>query len=174
MGRDIKLSEERIEGYRHFVNKLWNAARFALMHIAEGAPDMPLAEAAKAGLCHAAILSRLERLKGTVSAAIEGNQFNEAAQELYAFFWREFCDWYLEMAKVDLSGEDADRKGAAKRVLTTVLSEILTLMHPIMPYVTRRYGASCPKRPIPTWPRCLIPRPGRNCLGNGRGGSGAA
>ena len=157
MGRDIKLSEERIEGYRHFVNKLWNAARFALMHIAEGAPDMPLAEAAKAGLCHAAILSRLERLKGTVSAAIEGYQFNEAAQELYAFFWREFCDWYLEMAKVDLSGEDADRKGAAKRVLTTVLSEILTLMHPIMPYVTQEIWSKLPETADPNLAKMPYP-----------------
>ena len=157
MGRDIKLSEERIEGYRHFVNKLWNAARFALMHIAEGAPDMPLAEAAQAGLCHAAILSRLERLKGTVSAAIEGYQFNEAAQELYAFFWREFCDWYLEMAKVDLSGEDADRKGAAKRVLTTVLSEVLILMHPIMPYVTQEIWSKLPETADPNLAKMPYP-----------------
>jgi valyl-tRNA synthetase len=144
MGRDIKLAEERIEGYRHFINKLWNAARFALMHVGDGAPDMELTQAAKAGLCHAMILSRLERLKGTVSRAIEGYQFNEAAQELYGFFWREFCDWYLEMAKVDLGGEDEFKKGAAKRVLLTVLSEVLTLMHPFIPFVTQEIWSKLP------------------------------
>jgi len=144
MGRDIKLAEERIEGYRHFINKLWNAARFALMHVGEGAPDVSPAEAAKAGLCHAMILSRLERLKITVAGAIEGYQFNEAAQELYGFFWREFCDWYLEMAKVDLGGDDEVKKGAAKRVLLTVLSETLTLMHPIIPFVTQEIWSKLP------------------------------
>lgn len=143
-GREIRLDEERIEGYRHFINKLWNAARFALMHVADGAPEMELSQAAKAGLCHAMILSRLERLKGTVSRAIEGYQFNEAAQELYGFFWREFCDWYLEMAKVDLGGEDEFKKGAAKRVLLTVLSETLTLMHPIVPFVTQEIWSKLP------------------------------
>ena len=132
MGRDIKLSEERIEGYRHFVNKLWNAARFVLPNLGEGLPAIPLAAAARAGLCHAFILSRLERLKVAVAAAIEGYQFNEAAQELYTFFWREFCDWYLEMAKVDLSEEDPRKQEAARQVLHTVLSEVLVLLHPIM------------------------------------------
>jgi len=162
MGRDIKLSEERIEGYRHFVNKIWNAARFALMHIGEGAPDIPVEEAARAGLCHAVILSRLERLKAKVSASIESYQFNDAAQELYGFFWREFCDWYLEMAKVDLGGEDAAKKGAAKRVLYTVLSEVLTLMHPFMPFVTQEIWSKLPGVADPNLARMPYPeaRPG--------------
>ena len=157
MGRDIRLSEDRIEGYRHFVNKLWNAARFALPYLTGETPAVPLDEAARAGMAHAYILSRLERLKGAVSAAIEGYQFNEAAQELYAFFWREFCDWYLEMAKVDLSGEDAAKSGAAKSVLLTVLSEVLTLLHPIMPFVTQEIWSKLPGVTQPNL--ALVPYP---------------
>ena len=157
MGRDIKLSEERIEGYRHFVNKLWNAARFVLPNLGEGLPAIPLAAAARAGLCHAFILSRLERLKVAVAAAIEGYQFNEAAQELYTFFWREFCDWYLEMAKVDLSEEDPRKQEAARQVLHTVLSEVLVLLHPIMPFVTQEIWSKLPGVTEPNLARVLYP-----------------
>jgi len=157
MGRDIKLSEDRIEGYRHFVNKIWNAARFALPHVSGELADITLAEASRTGLCHASILSRLERLKTAVAAAIEGYQFNDAAQDLYAFFWREFCDWYLEMAKVDLSDQDTRKQGAARKVLLTVLSEVLVLMHPIMPFVTQEIWSKLPGVTEPNLARMPYP-----------------
>ncbi|MDQ7831419.1 MAG: valine--tRNA ligase [Desulfovibrionaceae bacterium] len=144
MGRDIKLSEERIQGYRNFVNKLWNAARFSLMNLGEDIPDVDLAQAAKAGPAHAWILDRLESVKEAVSGALSGYRFNEATQELYGFLWHEFCDWYLEMVKVDMASGDEARMAAAKRVLWTVLSELLTLQHPIMPFVTQEIWSRLP------------------------------
>ena len=105
MGRDIKLSEARIEGYRHFINKIWNAARFVLMHVDGTEPEFD--PAALKALHHRWILHRLEMLKKEHAVQIEGYRFNEAAQGLYSFVWREFCDWYLELVKPELYGEDA-------------------------------------------------------------------
>ena len=144
MGRDIKLSEERIQGYRHFVNKLWNAARFSLMNLGEDVPGVDLSLAAEAGPAHAWILSRLEGVKEAVAGALDGYRFNEAAQELYSFLWHEFCDWYLEMVKVDMSSGEDSRIAAARRVLWTVLSELLTLLHPVMPFVTQEIWSRLP------------------------------
>jgi len=87
MGRDIKLSEKRIEGYRHFVNKIWNAARFALMHLPKLAPEGSLEEAARAALANAWILDRLEAVKAEVKSAVEDYRFNDMAQALYRFLW---------------------------------------------------------------------------------------
>ncbi|EPR43940.1 Valyl-tRNA synthetase [Desulfovibrio sp. X2] len=140
MGRDIRLSEARIEGYRHFVNKLWNAARFALMNL-DGEPAEASPEAAK-GLHHRWILSRLEGLKVDVAKSLAEYRFNDAAQGLYAFVWQEFCDWYLEMLKLDMQ-DDAARE-PARRVLLTVLSETLVLLHPIMPFVTQEIWTYLP------------------------------
>ncbi len=141
MGRDIRLSEARIEGYRHFVNKLWNAARFALMNL-EGDPKEPSAVAAT-GLHHRWMLSRLEGMKQEVARAFAGYHFNEASQSLYSFIWQEFCDWYLEMIKLDMQGGEQERE-AARRVLLTVLSETLVLLHPIMPFVTQEIWSVLP------------------------------
>jgi len=142
MGRDIKLSEERIEGYRHFVNKLWNAARFALMNLPEQKPAAPLSAAA--GVPHRWILNRLEEVKDQAAEALEAYRFNDYAQCLYAFTWREFCDWYLELAKPELAGDDPAAKAAAQAVLWTVLKELLTLLHPAIPFVTSEIWSKLP------------------------------
>ncbi|MFZ5425463.1 MAG: valine--tRNA ligase [Thermodesulfobacteriota bacterium] len=164
MGRDIKLSEDRIEGYRHFVNKLWNAARFSLMNLPEEIPAVELG--GELPLHHAWILHRLEEVKASTGKAIEGYHFNEAAQGLYSFLWLEFCDWYLEMAKADFGGDDPEAKALAQKCLWTVLSEFLTLMHPIMPFVTQEIWSHLPghaekdisKMPYPpARPHCLKP-----------------
>jgi valyl-tRNA synthetase len=136
MGRDIKLSEERIQGYRFFVNKLWNAARFALINLTE-APAGALPAPAGLDLRHRWILHRLEELKRDTAVAITEYRFNDVAQDLYQFIWHEFCDWYLEMLKPDLYGEDAAAGSTAQTCLHTVLSETLVLLHPIMPFVTQ-------------------------------------
>jgi len=141
MGRDIKLSEKRIEGYRHFVNKIWNAARFALMNLPE-APKAPLAAAT--GRANAWILHRLEEVKDEVESATLEYRFNDIAQTLYKFIWNEFCDWYLEMAKGDLYGEDEGLKDATRTVLATVLGETMTLLHPVMPFVTQEIWSVLP------------------------------
>ncbi|WP_022661191.1 valine--tRNA ligase [Paucidesulfovibrio longus] len=145
MGRDIKLSEARIEGYRHFVNKIWNAARFALMNLPEELPAMD--PAAAGGLANKWILHRLEEVKDEVRAAVEGYRFNEYAQTLYRFIWNEFCDWYLEMIKPALYGEDETAKAATQKVLAAVLAETMILLHPVMPFVTQEIWSVLPGTP---------------------------
>ncbi len=141
MGRDIKLSEKRIEGYRHFVNKIWNSARFALMNL-EGEPGAKLSDAT--GLANGWILHRLEEVKDEVQSATQEYRFNDIAQGLYKFIWNEFCDWYVEMAKGDLYGQDEANKDATRRVLLTVLSETMVLLHPVMPFVTQEIWNALP------------------------------
>lgn len=144
MGRDIKLSEKRIEGYRHFVNKIWNSARFALMNMPE-APALTLDEALEdAPLANRWILHRLEEVKDEVESAALEYRFNDIAQGLYKFIWNEFCDWYVEMAKGDLYAEDGKAKESTRRVLLTVLSETMVLLHPVMPFVTQEIWSVLP------------------------------
>ncbi|MDY6822438.1 MAG: valine--tRNA ligase [Thermodesulfobacteriota bacterium] len=141
-GRDVKLSESRIEGYRHFINKLWNAARFALMHIDDSNCDETLSDAS---LADRWILSRLSTLRQTVAEAIDTYKFNEAAVALYQFVWHEFCDWYLEAVKPDLYGKKGDsRREGSKTVLRRVLSDVLVMLHPIVPFVTEEIWHALP------------------------------
>ena len=168
MGRDIRLSEERIEGYRHFINKLWNAARFALMNLDENAPE-PVAPQAVSGLHHRWLLHRLEEVKAQNKADLEAYRFNDAAQGLYKFLWSEFCDWYLELIKPDMR-EGGQRKSEAQFVLWTALREILLLLHPITPFVTSEIWSALPQQQgqqpsdlalelyPPARPECLRPK----------------
>jgi len=142
MGRDIKLAEDRIEGYRHFTNKLWNAARFALMNLPDEVPAADVKHAT--GVANQWILARIEEVKDATRTALENYRFNDAAQILYGFTWHEFCDWYLEMIKGDLNGDDAEQKQMTQKVLQTVLGELLTLLHPIMPFITQEIYATLP------------------------------
>ena len=133
-GRDIKLSESRIEGYRHFINKLWNAARFSMMHV-----DETCARGQTNDLCLADkwILSKLATVREEVTAALDHYRFNDAAAALYRFAWHEFCDWYLEAVKPDLYGKKSEERQAASRgVLWRVLRDMLIMLHPFIPFVT--------------------------------------
>ena len=145
MGRDIKLSEERIEGYRHFVNKLWNAARFSLMNLPpaeQGAvPEVPWEKIT--GLHHKWIIHRWEEIKRETDAALAAFRFNDAAQGLYKFVWNELCDWYLELVKPDMQA-GGERQVAARYVLSTVLQETLILLHPMAPFVTAEIWSALP------------------------------
>ncbi|MEH0022255.1 MAG: valine--tRNA ligase [Desulfobacter sp.] len=133
-GRDVKMSESRVEGYRHFVNKLWNAARFALMHITENDTTI---DRDKLSLAERWILSRSAATAKAVKEGIEGYKFNEAASAAYQFVWHEYCDWFLETAKPALyEKEGAQRRDAARAVLAKVLEDILVMLHPFMPFVT--------------------------------------
>ncbi|NLV96652.1 MAG: valine--tRNA ligase [Desulfovibrionales bacterium] len=153
MGRDIKLSEARIEGYRHFINKIWNAARFALMHVDGSEPDFD--PKVMTGLHHKWILHRLEILKKEHAEELQGYRFNEAAQGLYTFVWHEFCDWYLELIKPELYGEDDQVKAQTKACLKHVLSEVMIIAHPIIPFVTQEIWSSIPSLDM----ECLALRP---------------
>ncbi len=141
-GRDVKMSEKRVEGYRHFVNKLWNAARFSLMHIEAGENG-----AARGSLSveDRWILSRLSGVIEEVSAALDDYRFNDAAGGLYQFAWHEFCDWYLELIKPSLYGKRPGTDPAVTRsVLKTVLSALLVMLHPFMPFVTEEIWHKLP------------------------------
>jgi valyl-tRNA synthetase len=137
-GRDIKLAEERIEGYRHFINKIWNAARFALMHLGEvdAGVAATVADRDDLSLPHRWILSRTDRAVTEVKRALDDFQFNEAASSLYQFTWHEVCDWYLEWIKPDLYGNDPEARDTARAVLLLVLETVLKLLHPVVPFVT--------------------------------------
>jgi valyl-tRNA synthetase len=135
-GQDVKLAPDRIEQGFRFTNKLWNAARFALMHVAGKAAANPTAHRAELRVEDRWILSRLERARRETSAALEEYRLNDAATLLYKFVWNDLCDWYLEMAKPRLSN-DADLSGAVARgTLVRVLTDTLALLHPFTPYVT--------------------------------------
>ncbi len=136
-GRDIKMSEKRVEGYRHFVNKLWNASRFSLMHIKPEHATTAPEPASIRDLPDRWILSRLERVARTVVQTLDDYRFNEAAGALYQFVWHEFCDWYLEAIKPTLYDEKrAEDRAATLNVLYYVLRETLILLHPFIPFVT--------------------------------------
>ena len=143
-GRDIKLSEERIEGYRHFINKIWNAARFALLHLDEPAAGLAEAEVKNLALPHRWILSRANRAVAAFRAGLDGFRFNESAASVYRFVWHELCDWYLEWIKPDLYGDDEEAKRTAKTVLAQVLETALKLLHPIAPFVTEEIWTALP------------------------------
>jgi len=133
-GRDVKMSESRVEGYRHFVNKLWNAARFALMHITDKDTQI---EMDKLSLPEKWILSRSAATAKAVKEGIEGYRFNEAASSAYQFVWHEFCDWFVETAKPGLyEKEGVVRRDASRAVISRVLEDILVMLHPFMPFVT--------------------------------------
>jgi valyl-tRNA synthetase len=141
-GRDIKMSEKRVEGYRHFINKLWNAARFSLMHL-DRAYDAPPPDALS--LADRWILSRLNRVTAEVSQALDAYRFNDAAAGLYNFVWHEFCDWYLEAIKPALHGKLAPQaREASLSVLWRVLHDLLILLHPFIPFVTEEIWHKLP------------------------------
>jgi len=151
MGRDIKLSTERIAGYRNFCNKLWNASRFTLMNLEDFDPsgidlnDLELTDADRW------ILTRLEETIRQTGQALDDYKFNEAASTLYAFTWHNFCDWYIEMAKDDLYGDDLQARTRVQSVLFTVLEQLLRLLHPFMPFITEEIWQVLPgERPCVT------------------------
>lgn len=142
-GRDVRLSEDRIEGYRHFVNKIWNASRFALMNLEayqDGFPDR-----AELDLKDRWIISRLNRIIQKVTESIDEYRFNDAAHHLYQFIWHEFCDWYLEMAKPHLyQRKDIKRRSHTQQVMIRVLKTVVELLHPFMPFVTEEIWQKLP------------------------------
>lgn len=144
-GRDIKLAPERIEGYRNFANKLWNAARFVFMNLDDDFTSNSELLAPNFSLADRWILSRLQGLTRDVQKALEEYRFNEAASALYQFIWHEYCDWYLELSKPALSTEKGSPiRKAAQTVLASTLETVLRLLHPIMPFITEEIWQKMP------------------------------
>lgn len=129
-GNDTNASEERVEGARDFANKLWNAARFIFLTVGE---DRPALDSARLALPDRWILSRLDQTVDEVEAGLARYNTAEAMHALYSFVWNEFCDWYVEIAKV---ADRNDRGPAVKPVLIEVVDVVLRLLHPVMPFLT--------------------------------------
>jgi valyl-tRNA synthetase len=144
-GRDIKLAEDRIEGYRNFCNKLWNLARFTLMNTDEKTEAKFTVTTEKLTPADKWIITRLQQCRETVIEGIEKYQFDAAAKALYSFVWHELCDWYVELIKTDLWGDNGEeRKATAAGVLVSVLDDTLKLLHPIMPFITEEIYSYLP------------------------------
>jgi valyl-tRNA synthetase len=159
-GRDVKLAEERIAGYRNFVNKIWNASRFAFMNLEDFDPAAVDVKELELSNADRWILCRLNEVSGEVDDALSGYRFNEAASSLYRFTWSEFCDWYIELIKEDLYKGDAARKTTAQYVLWTVLENLLRLLHPFMPFITEEIWQNLPgKRPVSSIMKASYPAP---------------
>ncbi|MEZ0314314.1 MAG: class I tRNA ligase family protein, partial [Myxococcota bacterium] len=145
-GRDIRLSADRISGYRAFVNKIWNASRFALMRV--GGNVAPLAQV-QASLEEPDrwILSRLANAVTDVRAHLDAYKFAEAANAMYVFMWDELCDWYIELVKARLMNDDpkgAESKRVAEATLVHVIETAMRLMHPVMPFITEELWQKLP------------------------------
>jgi valyl-tRNA synthetase len=159
-GNDMKLAYDRIEGNRNFANKIWNAARFVISNLPEGFQRLDgqaLEERWDAlELPDRWILSRLNRLVAEATRLIDAYQFGEAGRQINDFFWGEFADWYIEIAKIRLYGDDPQAADTARQVLVHVLDQVLRLLHPYMPFITEEVWQRLPHEGealiIASWP----------------------
>ena len=138
-GRDIKLSTQRVEGYRNFATKLWNAARFAEMN--ECVRKFDFDPAVLDETLNKWIVGETERASAAVTIGLEAYKFNEAATAAYEFVWGIFCDWYLELIKPILNGDDEEAKAETRACVAWVLDQILKMLHPFMPFITEELWA---------------------------------
>ena len=146
-GRDIKLSEERIEGYRNFANKIWNAFRFAMMNLEDFKDTVSTSDITRLNLqlSDKWILSRLQKAIRDTKKGLEEYKFNESAGIIYQFFWHELCDWYIEIIKPRLAASAKERK-TAQSVLLYVMENSLRLLHPFMPFITEELWQQLPHK----------------------------
>jgi len=141
----MKLALSRVEANRNFANKIWNAARFVVGNLEPSrAPESGDWGEAPLTLADRWIISRQHELTSEVTQLITDYQFGEAGRRLYDFLWAEYCDWYIEISKIRLYGEDAAAQELAKRVLVYVLERTLRLLHPFMPFVTEEIWQHLP------------------------------
>jgi valyl-tRNA synthetase len=147
-GTDLTFSEERVGGYRAFANKLWNATRFSLMNLGDGVEALQAsadaADPRATSLPNRWILSRTDTVVDRFERDMSMFRFDEAAQGLYQFIWHEFCDWYLEMAKVALNGGDPHASRETRATLLATLEIVLRALHPVMPFLTEELWSRLP------------------------------
>ncbi|ULA58264.1 MAG: Valine--tRNA ligase [Nitrospira sp.] len=140
-GRDVKLAEERIEGYRNFTNKIWNAARFLLMHLDGQRTDVPPAQRSFPDRW---ILSRLNAAISTVTHELEQYRFDRASSAVYQFIWHEYCDKYIEMVKPALKDANAEQAKTTRQTLAETFETMMRLLHPFMPFITEEIWQTLP------------------------------
>jgi valyl-tRNA synthetase len=143
-GRDIKLAPQRVEGYRNFATKLWNACRFAEMNACEQPAGFDPTKARET--LNRWVVHETARATREVTEAIEAYRFNDAAGAIYRFVWNVYCDWYLELAKPVLLGEEGAAKAETRAMVAWARDEILKLLHPFMPFITEELWAVTAKR----------------------------
>ncbi|MBO9410095.1 MULTISPECIES: valine--tRNA ligase [unclassified Ruegeria] len=138
IGGVLKLSRDRITGYRNFGTKLWNAVRFAEMNevFTDAVPQLDVADLKPKAAVNRWIIGETARVREEVDAALESYRFNDAANGLYAFVWGKVCDWYVELSKPLLQGDDAEAQAETRATMRWVLDQCMVLLHPIMPFIT--------------------------------------
>ena len=141
-GNDMRFSDEKIEAARNFANKLWNAARFVMMNLEIEKIELP--DESKLAPEDKWSLTGLRRAAATVNANLDNYEIGIALSAIYDFIWDEYCDWYIELSKKSVAGEDKERSLAAQNVLAYVLRETLKLLHPFMPFITEEIYSGLP------------------------------
>ncbi|MBR6918107.1 MAG: class I tRNA ligase family protein, partial [Clostridia bacterium] len=141
-GNDMRFSDEKIEAARNFANKLWNAARFVMMNLDIDRIELPDAE--KLAPEDKWILTKLSAAAAAAESHLENYEIGVALSAIYDFIWDEYCDWYIELSKKSVSGEDKERSQTAQNVLAYVLRETLKLLHPFMPFITEEIYSGLP------------------------------
>ena len=143
-GQDTRFSYTKMDAAWNFINKLWNASRFVIMNLPEDAKPAQKPDTSKFDLADAWIFDRLNHTVKETNRLFDEFQFGEAGREMYNFIWNDFCDWYIEISKVALYGDDTELKARKQANLTWILDQILRLIHPIMPFVTEKLWLSMP------------------------------
>ena len=143
-GNDMRFYWEKVEASRNFANKIWNASRFMMMNLGDFKPSE--IDVKRLSLKDRWILKRINDVTRDVTDSLEKYEIGIAAQKIYDFFWSEFCDWYIEMAKIDLYGENDKAKRCTEQVLSTVLEQALKLLHPFMPFITEEIWQHIPMK----------------------------
>lgn len=155
-GQDLRYSTEKVESVWNFANKIWNASRFALMNMG-GLPYEDIDLNGKKSVADEWILTRLNETIETVTNLAEKYEFGEVGRALYNFIWDDFCDWYIEMAKLPLYGEDETAKKTTRSVLAYVLDQTMRLLHPFMPFITEEIWQNLPHKgesiTVAEWPK---------------------
>ena len=156
LGGTLKLDTQRFTGYRNFGTKLWNACRFAEMNGVYEGPRVALADLIPQQTVNKLIIGETAKVREEVDAALAAYRFNDAANALYAFVWGKVCDWYVELSKPLLQGDDADKLAETQRVMAWILDQCLVFLHPIMPFITEELWAETGTRDemlaVTDWP----------------------
>lgn len=143
-GQDTRYDPKKLSAAWNFINKIWNASRFVIMNLPEDAEPAHMPDTSKFDLADSWIFDRLNHTVKEVTRLFDEYQFGEAGREAYNFIWNDFCDWYIEISKVALNGDNEDLKKRKQDNLIWILDQILRLLHPVMPFVTEKLWLSMP------------------------------